>query len=409
MRTSIWPTLSFFVLAGSVPLLSSATAQLVVRAKVVHTASSTPIEDGVVVVRDGKIVAVGRRADVAIPDGYRVLEAAVLTPGLIDAHSVVGLAGILNNEREDQEQLERSQPVQPELRAIDAYNARDPLVAWLREFGVTTIHTGHAPGELVSGQTCIVKTVGNSVEDAVLQRVAMIAVTLADSARKSGDAAPGTRAKMMSLLRQELIAAREYAKKAEQDGEKRSDRDLRKEALVEVLDKKIPLLVTAHKTTDIANALRLAEEFDIRIVLDGAAEGYLLTERIQKAGVPVIVHPTMVRAVGDLANASFTTAAKLADAGILVAMQSGFESYVPKTRVVLFEAGMAAANGLGFDRALRAITIDAAKLLGIADRVGSIEVGKDADLVLFDADPFEYTSHVTHVVIDGKVVSNKKR
>jgi imidazolonepropionase-like amidohydrolase len=131
-----------------------------------------------------------------------------------------------------------------------------------------------------------------------------------------------------------------------------------------------------------------------------------LIDQIKAAEVPVIVHATMQRAVGEAQNLSFETASKLQQAGILVALQSGYESYVPKTRVVLFEAGLAAANGLGFDGALRTITIDAARIFGVDHRLGSIEIGKDADLSLFDGDPFEYTTHCTGVVINGEVVSD---
>jgi len=159
-----------------------------------------------------------------------------------------------------------------------------------------------------------------------------------------------------------------------------------------------------HRATDILASLRLQKEFGFKLVLDGAAEAYLIIDDIKRAGVPVIVHPPMMRTVGDGENASLETAAKLRRAGIKVALQSGYESYVPKTRVVLFEAAIAAANGLSFEEALRTITIDAAEILGIAKRVGSIEKGKDADLVLFDGDPFEYTSHVCTVIINGKIV-----
>ncbi|MBA2647463.1 MAG: amidohydrolase family protein, partial [Pyrinomonadaceae bacterium] len=127
------------------------------------------------------------------------------------------------------------------------------------------------------------------------------------------------------------------------------------------------------------------------------------------AGVSVIVHPTMYRAVGEAENLSMETAATLRKAGVLIAVQSGFEGYVPKTRIVLFEAAAAAANGLSFDDALAAVTIDAARILGVAARVGSLETGKDADLALFDGDPFEYTSHVTGVIVNGKVVSETAR
>jgi imidazolonepropionase-like amidohydrolase len=179
------------------------------------------------------------------------------------------------------------------------------------------------------------------------------------------------------------------------------------EALASVLRREIPLLVSADRSQDIITALRLAKEFNIRIVLDGAAEAYLVIDQIKAAGVPVIVHPTMERAGGESENLSMEAAATLRRAGIPIALQSGYETYVPKVRVVLFEAGVAAANGLSFTDALSAITIDAARILGISNRVGSLETGKDADLALFDGDPFEYTTHVTGVIVNGKVVSEE--
>lgn len=155
------------------------------------------------------------------------------------------------------------------------------------------------------------------------------------------------------------------------------------------------------------SALRLAEEFKLKLILDGCADAGMLLAEIKASGFPVILHPTMARANDDAENLSMATAAKLRAAGIPFAIQSGYESYVPKTRVVLFEAAIAAANGLGFDAALAAVTLDAAKILGIADRVGSLEVGKDADLALYDGDLFEYTTHATGTVIDGVLFADK--
>ena len=155
--------------------------------------------------------------------------------------------------------------------------------------------------------------------------------------------------------------------------------------------------------------LKLAKEFNLDLVLDGASESYLLIDAIKAAGVPVILHPTMFRSHGEAENLSMETAAKLRAAGIPFALQSSYEGYVPKTRVVLFEAALAASNGLTFEQALATITSDAARILGISDRVGTIEAGKDADLALYDGDPFEYTSHCTGVIIDGILVSSEAR
>lgn len=405
------PTLRYVRLPALLLVLVVAqrsVAQVAVRGDVIHTMAGPPIRNGVVVIQDGKIIAVGPAETVTIPTGFRVLQAKVVTPGLIDAHSTVGLSGILN-QKQDQDQLERSAPIQPELRAIDAYNAHDKLITWIRNFGITTVHTGHAPGELISGQTCIVKTTGNTIEAAVIVETAMIAATLSERARKTEKGkSPGTRGKMMALLRAKFIKAREYKKKlATAKEDKKPARDLALEALVRVLDGELPILITAHRAQDIASALRFAEEFGLRLILDGAAEGYMLTDRIKAAGVPVIVHPPMVRAYGEMKNMTFENAARLHAAGIEIAMQSGYESYVPKTRVVLFEAAQTAANGLTFEQALATITSGAAKILGIDDRVGTLEVGKDGDVALYDGDPFEYTSHCVGVIINGEVVSDE--
>jgi imidazolonepropionase-like amidohydrolase len=397
-----------------VPFMVAANAQdIAVRGERIYTSAGAPIDDGVVVVRDGKIAAIGPASAVAVPGGMPIVDAAVVTPGLIDAHTVVGMVGFLSQDG-DQDQLEESAAIQPELRAIDAYNAREPLVEWLRTFGITTIHSGHGPGEIVSGQTLIAKTVGNTVATAVIEPVAMVAVTMGEGAVVSGQngrKSPGTRAKVAAMLRGELIKARAYANKiAAADGdddEEAPPRDLKLEVLADVVTGKTPLLVTAHRHNDIMTALRIAEEFEISIVLDGASEAYLLIDEIKAAGVPVIVHPAMARASGERENLSFTTAATLIEAGIPTAFQSGYEGYVPKTRVVLFEAAITLAHGLTFEQALSAVTIDAARILGIDDRVGSLEVGKDGDLALYDGDPFEYTSHAIGTIIDGVQVSDR--
>lgn len=390
---------------------AAAQAQIAVRGETVYTMAGAPIRDGVVLIRDGKIERVGPASQVAIPVGYRTLTARVVTPGLIDAHSTVGLSGYLNQPH-DQMQLDTSAPIQPELRAIDAYDAREFLVGYLRSFGITTVHTGHGPGALISGQTMIVKTVGDTIDQAVIVPEAMIAASLGQAGLGQGGKSPGTRSKEIAMLRAELLKAQDYIAKqkaAGNDPSKAPSRDIRMEALARVIRGEIPLLVNVHRAHDIMSALRVAKEFGIKIVLDGAAEAYLVMDQIKAAGVPVIIHPTMYRAAGDAENLSMETAAKLRRAGIPVALQSCYESYVPKTRVVLFEAAIAAANGLSFEEALATVTIDAARILGIANRVGSLEPGKDADVVLFDGDPFEYTSHVTGVIINGQVASEERR
>lgn len=385
-----------------------AEAQLAIRGEQVYTMAGDPITDGVVLVRDGVIEQVGAASDITIPNGYRTLTAAVVMPGLIDAHSVVGLAGQYNYAH-DQDQLETSNPIQPELRALDAYNAREPLVEWVRNLGVTTVHTGHGPGALISGQTMVVKTSGETLAEALVDSVTMVAMTLGPRV-SSNFKSPGTRAKGVAMLRSKLVEAQAYREKWQDDDEDNDPtRNLQLEILTQVLDGDIPALVTAHKVTEIMAALRLKEEFGLNLVLDGASEAYLVLDAIKAADVPVLIHPPMMRAGGETASAAMDTAVKLHEAGIPFAFQSGFEAYVPKTRVVHFEAAIAAAHGLPRNVALAAITRTPAEILGLSDRIGTLEAGKDADLVLFDGDPLEYTTHTCGVVINGVVISETCR
>ncbi|MBL7979341.1 MAG: amidohydrolase family protein [Bacteroidetes Order II. Incertae sedis bacterium] len=379
------------------------------KAEMLHTAAGPSISNGLVLVKEGKIEWVGPAKEKAIPKGYQIYSAKVITPGLIDGHSVVGLAGALNQPH-DQDQLETSgSPLAPELSALDAYNPREVLVEYLRTMGVTTIHTGHGPGALISGQTLVAKTVGNNVQEAVIDASAMLAITLG-AGINSGFKTPGTRSKALALLRQELLKAQTYLRKMEQaELSKRPERDLKMETLVQLLRGEIKALITVDRAHDIQAAIRIAKEFNLKLVLDSVSEAYLVIDEIKASGAEVILHPTMKRAAGESENLTFETAKILNEAGIPFSLQSGFEGYVPKTRVVLFEAGVAAAYGLPFEKALAAITIYPAKILGLDQRIGSLEVGKDADVVLFDGDPFEYTTHVCTVFVNGKVVSETCR
>ncbi len=390
-----------FGIALALTLAVPAMAQdLVIRGETVHTVSGKPIANGVVLVSGGKIANIGPDGSFAIPPGVKTVSAKVVTPGLIDARSVVGLAGYLNQPH-DQNQVDGGGAIQPDLRAGDAYDPSEVLVEWVRGFGVTTLHTGHAPAALVSGQTMVVKTVGKTVESATLVPEAAVSVTLG-----SGSGA-GTKAKGIAMLRAELLKAKDALAKAGKDSG--GARDLKREVWLRVLRKETALLVSVHKATDIAAALRLQKEFGFKLWLDGASEAPLLADEIKRAGVPVLLHPTMARPGGESESLSLETAAQLKVAGIPFAIQGGYETYVPKTRIVLFEAALAAANGLSFDDALAAITLQPARILGIAKRVGSLEVGKDADLALYDGDPFETTSHCVGTVVNGVVVFDGKR
>lgn len=402
MKTIVSKILLLAAVAGGA--LTTSAETIAVHADTLHTMAGEPIENAIVLVEDGKIVQVGPAAAMTLPAGIRTLEVAVVVPGLVDAHSVVGLSGILNQPH-DQDMLDESAPLQADLRAIDAYNAKEEFVAFSRGLGVTTINTGHGPGTLVSGSTMVVKLHGRTADEDVILPQRMVTVSLGMDAIASDAAkgkAPGTRPKAIAMLRADLIKAQEYAtKRALEDESKRPGRDLHLEALGRALSGEQPLLITAQRAVDILGALRVAAEFDLEIILDGCAEAHLVLDQIKASGFPVILHPTMARAAGELENLSMETAAKLQAAGIPFAIQSGYEAYAPKTRTVLFEAGLLVARGLSWDEAMASITRAPAEILGLADRVGTIEVGKDADLALFNGDPFEYTTHCVGTLIDG--------
>jgi imidazolonepropionase-like amidohydrolase len=386
----------------------AAAADLVVVGDTVLPVSGPAIERGAVLVREGKIAAVGPSEALleANPEAT-VVRGAVVTPGLIDGLSVAGLTGP-HNESADQDHLEPGLPVAAALRAVDAFSPWDPLVGWLRQHGVTTVNSGPSPGAPVGARTVVATTAARS--DSVVVADGMLVVTLGEPAK----ALAGSRTRMGAAaeVRQALAEAAEYRQRRALPLADRAPVDLALEPLAEALDGKRRVVVLARRADDLLSALRLGEDFGLDLVLAGATEAYLVRDEILASGVPVLVGPTMARAWpsrGEAHNGTFENAALLDAHGVRIGLTSGYESYVPKVRVVLFEAAIAAANGLGPERALRAATLGTAEILGLAARKGSLEVGKDADLVVFDGDPFEYASHVCAVVIGGDVVEETCR
>ncbi|MCZ6786120.1 MAG: amidohydrolase family protein [Planctomycetota bacterium] len=372
-----------------------------------HPVAGDAIEDAAVLVRDGKIAAVGKRGEVAIPDGTPIVTAAVVTPGFIDAHSSVGLSGLFN-VRADQDHEELVSPNQAALRVLDGFNPREELLGHLLRHGVTLIQCVPGPSNPIAGQAGLFRTHGKTVNDMLVRFPSAILFNLGEQPKRvygSRREAPGTRMGTAAIIRRALAEAPQRDEK-DTDGEEK--RNLDKEVLRLLLSGDIPAIFTAHREDDLLTAVRIAKEFGLRYSLSQATEGYLVADEISRAGAPVLMGPTMQR-LGDLqrSNTCLEAAALLSQKDIRIAITSGFESYVPKTRVVLFEAAVAAANGLGYHPALKAITLDAARILAIDDRFGSIEPGKVADLVLFDGDPFEYTSHITHVYVAGRLAHSR--
>lgn len=372
---------------------------VVVEADHLHTAGADGFGalGGVVVVKDGKIVRV-HRGDYAVKN-VTTYKAKHVTPGLIDPFCSAGLSGAWNVPA-DQDQDEPSDPNQSDLRALDGFNPREPLLDFLQMNGITVVHA--TPGRVnpIAGRGGVFRTDGVVTESAAVVPVSSLVVNLGESSKGR---TPTSRMGVAALVRKAFADAQAYA------ANKPAAKNAKHEALIPALEGKVPVYFAAHRKDDIQTALRIAAEFKLKPVIALGTEGYRMADELKKAGVPVVVHPTMQRAGSSIETLnSFTGNAAALDAvGVPVTICSGFEGYVPKTRVLRHEAAMAVAAGMDKNRALRAVTIDAAKLLGIEKEYGSIEVGKVADLVLYDGDPFEHATHVTHTVMRGKVVYSR--
>ncbi len=391
--------------------------KIVIQAKKLHTMGPLgTIDNGLIFIEDGKIKAVGSEGSIAGgTEGATWLKAEVVTPGLIDAHGVAGLTGIYN-VRADQDHDESSGPVQAALRATDGFNPQERLLRYLLSFGITAVHTGPSPSNPIAGQSGVFKTIGRNLRECTIRFPAAMLFTLGERPKAvygEKHQTPSTRMGTAAVIRRALNGAKEYGlaltrwKESGKGNKPLFDANL--EALLPVLSGELPAMFTAHREDDILTAIRLAREFGLRAILDAATEAYLVRDAVAKSGYPVIAGPGMLRiAALQTMNASLENPALLLEKRIPVALGTGYESYVPKTRVILFEAGMSSTYGMGFHHALRAITINAAKILGVDKRIDSIEPGKDADLVLFDGNPFEYTSHIQHVLVNGKPVFSRK-
>jgi imidazolonepropionase-like amidohydrolase len=414
MRALRWFTL-LICAASSTTLLAQNIAVL---ADHLYTLADGPQGGaGMVLIRDGKIEAVRIGPRQQPPDGYTVLKAVFVTPGLIDADTTAGISGAYNIPA-DQDQDEATDPNTADVRTLDSFNPNERLLKVLNQYGVTTVQTAPGPRNPIAGRAGIFKTAGTGSASATVEQLAVrqesaMVFNLGDNPKDTygkKDKAPVTRMKTAQIIRHALADAKGYEDKWAKwktdggDISKQLTRDMKLEALIPVVDGKLPAIFNAYRADDIDTAIRIGNEFHLRYMLASVTEGYLITDAIRRAGVPCLLGPVMQRFESlETANATFENPAILKRAGIPVALMTGYEAYVPKNRILLFEAGIAAANGLGMEEALRTVTADAAKILAIDDRVGTLAPGKDADVALFDGDPFEYTSHVTAVLVGGQV------
>ncbi len=359
-----------------------------------------------ILVEDGKIKAIGENLE--IPGDAEVVDAAGLQvyPGFVEAHGHIGLDGYgIGYEGMDYNEL--NDIISPQMRGIDGVKPLDPALPKAAAAGVTCVCVGPGSANVLGGTFTTIKTVGRRVDDMVVRDgVAMKCAFGENPKRVYRDKKDSSRMTTAALLRETLFKAREYMEKKEAAGDDVSKRpafDMKLEALLPVMRREIPLKAHAHATEDLFTALRIAREFDLKITLEHVTEGHLIVEELVEENVPLAVGPTLGSASKfELRNKSWTTPGVLAAAGCQVSIITD-SPVIPQEYLPLC-AGLAVQAGMDPFAALQAITINPAKHAGIADRVGSLEAGKDADIVVTDGCPFEVSTKVRHVFIDGKAV-----
>ena len=375
----------------------------------IHTMAGEIIENGSILIENGKIVEIGK--DLVAPLDSEIIDAEgrMITPGFIDAHCHLGMwEDGMGFEGDDGN--EWVEPVTPHLRAIDGINPMDINFKEAYIGGVTTAVTGPGSANVVGGQFVAIKTYGKRVDDMIIKEPVAMKVAFGENPKRvyeSQKKSPITRMATAAKLRETLFKAKEYLKQKEEgleDSSKMPEYDMKMEAMIKVLKKEIPLKAHAHRADDILTAIRIAKEFDVDITLDHCTEGHLIADILAEEGKPAIVGPSLTdRSKIELRNQTFDTPKILHEAGVKIAIIT--DSPVIPLQYLPLCAGLAAKSGLDEVEALKAITINPAEIIGISDRVGSLEVGKDADIVIFDGNPLKDIDYKTFAtIIDGKVV-----
>jgi imidazolonepropionase-like amidohydrolase len=389
---------------GAAPAVSlhSQETPVVFRGARIETAAAAPIADGVLVIQGGKVVAVGPAGSVAIPTGAQVRDVtgSVIMPGIVDTHSHLG--GIVN---------ERSGPVQAELRVLDSVDSRDDGFRRALAGGITTANIMPGSGNVIGGQTIYLKLRRSVDIDDLYIRDAVGTPTgglkMANGTNPIGTAPyPTTRARTAAIARTEFIKAREYVEKIERAGDdvsKRPPRDLSLETLAEVLAGKRVVHHHTHRSDDILTVLRLREEFGFKVVLQHVSEGWIVAEEIARAGVHCsIIDVDSPGGKLETRDVAWKTGGILEKAGVLVAFHT--DDPIIDSRFFIRSAAYAIRGGMDRDAALRALTINPARMLDLGDRLGSIEPGKDADLVILNGDPFSVYTQVQETWVEGRRV-----
>jgi imidazolonepropionase-like amidohydrolase len=394
----------------------------------VFTITKGILEEGTIIIENGKIVEIGEKLE--IPEGVKVYDVTgkIVMPGLIDAHCHVGIFGDgIGWEHSDGNEM--TDPVTPHLRALDAVHPEDIAFKELVAAGVTTVLTGPGSGNLIGGQWVCLKTPPKpSIEQMILMEPAGMKMALGENPKRvygEQKKLPSTRMGNAAALRVALQEAKNYLDKWQryedelaaynekiESGDddpskpKPPERNLKFEALGKVLRREMKARIHSHRADDMLTAIRIAEEFNLDLTLEHATEGYKIADILAEKGIPVTAGPILFsRTKYELRKMTPKNPGVMANAGVKVAIQTDEMSAV---KYLAINAALAVREGMAEEDALKAITITPAEIIGVSDRIGSLEAGKDADIVVFSGHPFDYRSTTELVFVDGDVVYQRE-
>lgn len=377
----------------------------------VKTMAGKDIEDGCIHIIDGKIAEIGRRDEIVIhPASHeKVIEVphGLIMPGLIESHCHMGITEEKKGMEGD-DCNETVDPVTPYLRAVDAINTMDAAFDDAVRAGITSAMIGPGSSNVVGGQFAFVKTMGRRIDDLIVKAPAAMKVAFGENPKvnySGQNKSPATRMAIAGMLRRELSRAVSYARQKEEAARKGDafEEDFSMECWLPVLRGEIPLKAHVHRVDDIFTAIRVAKEFGLRMTLDHCSEGHLIAEELAAEGFPAIVGPGLAsRSKIEVQNMAFKTVGVLNHAGVLTAITT--DHPVSLIASLPLCAGLAVKSGLAMEEGYRTITINAARICGVEKRVGSLEVGKDADIAVFSGNPMEVFTRTLYTIIDGRIV-----